>query len=76
MKFFYYSSPFLGLRENTEVVTFSLEIHFRHNELILCITLFYFIICRSSNSAVTKIEIEGVPPIAIEALMEYCYKDR
>ena len=31
---------------------------------------------RSANSSVTKIEIEGVPPIAIEALMEYCYKDR
>ena len=31
---------------------------------------------RNSNSNVTKIEIDGIPPIAVEALLEYCYKDR
>ena len=24
----------------------------------------------------SKLEIEGVPPIAVENLLEYCYKDR
>jgi len=29
----------------------------------------------NSNNSV-KVEIEGIPPIAVEAMLEYCYKDR
>jgi hypothetical protein len=28
------------------------------------------------GSGTSKLEIEGVPPIAVENLLEYCYKDR
>ena len=28
------------------------------------------------GGGVSKLEIEGVPPIAVEHLLEYCYKDR
>jgi len=28
------------------------------------------------NGSTMKMEIDGIPPIAVEALLEYCYKDR
>lgn len=30
----------------------------------------------SSTGGLVKLEVEGIPPIAVEALLEYCYKDR
>ena len=45
---------------------------------IFCNSIFFTIsfFSRNTNNNVTKIEIDGVPPIAVEALLEYCYKDR
>jgi len=34
------------------------------------------LLTKMPNSAMSKLEIEGVPPIAVENLLEYCYKDR
>ena len=38
--------------------------------------VFYRTASRTPSSGASKLEIEGVPPIAVENLLEYCYKDR